>query len=177
MENKDFTDLCFEVAHECGYQIFSLEEKFDFLMEGLDSLRVYFDDEFSQELTDIDVAYRQGADINYVVEDLKDYFNNLSEYEDASLDEEDIGNCVLEPEKMEKLIAILDFIEENEDYINNIIENQKNVVKDYKVKLSFKDDIIIPVEARSEEEAVNKAYALIKDKAAKDFLKKFTIED
>lgn len=98
------------------------KEKSHELQDILEELREEIQDE-----SDIDLEYR-GKDIAYILEDIEteddESMSNLCYGEEEYDDEGRKRSYCLSKEQMETLIQAIEFVKENDDYINRIIEKE-----------------------------------------------------
>lgn len=165
---NDFIDLCFQIANNEGYNIFSLEEKTE---DGVPA--VYLDDEYSEDLSNIRCATMFNT--KEEVEDmLSKFFKNEVEGNDKIkylYDDELMLN------RMNELIKEL---EEKEDEFNQLFDMYKDSQEAkgnnvYIVAPVFKEGYGILINAKDSQELIEKSYEFFDKQPASNYIESFSV--
>lgn len=169
---QSFENRCYNIAKRVGYNIFSVEEK-DTEFGKL----VFLDDEFSRELTMIKSKEEYYGTQN-ANEEIKNFFTMKLE-EQKNINE--VDDQMKEQNILEKLEQLLEFLDDNRDEIEQLIENsrkkEENEIKLFIIKPSFIDDKACTVYAKNENEAIEEAKKFFGENGFADFVKGIEIVD
>lgn len=168
MQNS-FENICYNIACNTGYNIFSIEEKHN--INDTDFI-IYLDDKPSGVLTAI--RFLWFTDQVQAIKLMEDFFKIKAK--------EQKGEKLMKNEK-EKLKQAFDsfvnFVEDNNE-AQNIIDNEiKNIQeeKEYIIQVDFVNKEAIRVKAKSEDEAIEKANMIMNKDIASDYVKDYAIID
>lgn len=166
---NSFENICYNIACNAGYNIFSIEEKHN--INDTD-FTIYLDDEPSGVLTAIRFLWL--TDQVQAIKFMEDFFKIKAK---EQKEEKIMKN---EKEKSKQAFDnFINFIKNNNEAQNLIDDETKKTQeeREYIIQIDFVNKEAIRVKAKSEDEAIEKANMIMNRDVASDYVKDYTIID